>query len=361
MSKHKGLYRPKGSSIWWMDFQCRGCRLHPEGGGRHRQSTKKKTLSEAQLELDKERGTKFLSDKKITVEIILQSVISDYRNKGRKSLDNTERRIKKHLVPFLGAQVASKLTSADIRAFIESRLNDKDKPASNAEINRELAVLRRAYVLAVKDKVLDSRPHFEMLPERNQRRGFFTYAEVISLCEHLPPDMADAVLFLWETGWRIMEALTREWKDIDFGEEVIRLDSDDSKNEQSRVFPFTATLREMLKRRKATNPGLNPYVFHIDGLPIYIGRCPSDFFRREWRRACKEAKLVGRVPHDLRRSAARTMITAGVDEQTAMDLLGHKTASIFRRYRIVTESERLDAVRKLDAAKLKKNVKKTSK
>jgi hypothetical protein len=44
-----------------------------------------------------------------------------------------------------------------------------------------------------------------------------------------------------------------------------------------------------------------------------------------------------------------TMIRAGVDGQTAMDLLGHKTSSIFRRYRIVTDMERIDAVRKLDA------------
>ena len=41
--------------------------------------------------------------------------------------------------------------------------------------------------------------------------------------------------------------------------------------------------------------------------------------------------------NDLRRSAIRSMINAHVDEQIAMRISGHKTVSVFRRYRIVTK------------------------
>lgn len=58
-------------------------------------------------------------------------------------------------------------------------------------------------------------------------------------------------------------------------------------------------------------------------------------------------KIAHRTPHDLRRSAARRLVLAGVAQKAAMDLMGHKTASIFNRYAITDSEVALDAVRKL--------------
>ncbi len=367
---HRGLSKPqyntidgtvKEASIWWMRFSCRGCPIHPQGGGRHKESTHTELVTEAQRKLDHAKGA-IASGKwhmpridRVTVRDILDSVVSDYANKKRKSLDSVKRKIEKHLIPYFGHRSAVSITGADVRAFTDQRLKAKAAPA---EINRELAALRRAYVLAVKDGKLPSRPSFELLPENNQRKGFFTEAEVTTLCTFLPEDFQDAVRFLFITGWRIMETLSREWRHVDFDRGTIQLEHDETKNKQSRIFPFTKYLSAMLTARKRKTDTIQkakgriiPYVFHVNGSPLFTAGKPVKEFSKAWKLACKQAGLAGRVPHDFRRSAAMNLITAGVDEQTAMDLLGHRTPSIFRRYRIVTDFDRFEAVKKLDSRK----------
>ena len=59
-------------------------------------------------------------------------------------------------------------------------------------------------------------------------------------------------------------------------------------------------------------------------------------------------KITPRViPHDLRRSAARNMIRAGVPQLLAMKMGGWRTDSIFRRYAIVDEGMLREAAKKL--------------
>lgn len=53
--------------------------------------------------------------------------------------------------------------------------------------------------------------------------------------------------------------------------------------------------------------------------------------------ACKAAGLLGRIPHDFRRTAARNLERADVPRPAAMKMVGHKTESIYRRYAIADE------------------------
>jgi len=66
---------------------------------------------------------------------------------------------------------------------------------------------------------------------------------------------------------------------------------------------------------------------------------PVDDFHIVWNRACKAAGLEGRLFHDLRRSAARNMDRAGVSRHVAMQITGHKTETMYRRYNIVSEQD----------------------
>ena len=86
-----------------------------------------------------------------------------------------------------------------------------------------------------------------------------------------------------------------------------------------------------------------PYVFQRNGRRIRT-------FKGAWEAACEAAGFPGRIPHDLRRSAVRNMERAGLSRSVAMQLTGHKTEAIYRRYAITSEADLREGVARLNEA-----------
>jgi integrase len=348
-----------------------------DGRGRRRLETTRSTeRQEAEKQLRKRLSAKdagVLPEAAIgslTVKDATDDVIADYKTNARKSLRDVESKIRMHLLPFFGERRRmSSITTANIRAFIVERQREEmdangkitKRAAKPAEINRELAALRRAFNLAVQAGRLISKPHFPMLKERNTRTGFLEQHQVDRICAALEAteaaddgrkksgELANVVRFAFATGWRTAsEVLPLEWRHIDWTARTVRLEPGTTKNGEGRSFPFTSAIEEILKDQLEIHETLKkagticPYVFHRDGERIV-------YFRAAWKNACKAAGCPGALVHDMRRSAVRTFERAGVPRSVAMSIVGHKTESIYRRYAIVDEAMQREAAARLDA------------
>src|SRR5215472_13492347 len=62
----------------------------------------------------------------------------------------------------------------------------------------------------------------------------------------------------------------------------------------------------------------------------------------------RDLRYNGLLVHDLRRTSFRNLRRLGFAERTIMEISGHKTAHIFRRYDIVDESDLAAVAKALD-------------
>ncbi len=141
--------RPQGTGsifqrgkIWFIQYFVRG--------ERRRESSHSEDREQAQQLLNKRLGEvaigKYvgLASEQVGIGRLIDLVIEDYRFRRLRSLNVVEWRAGAHLAS-LRDLPAQKFNAAEIRRYVARR---RGEGASDATINRELAILRRGFTLA---------------------------------------------------------------------------------------------------------------------------------------------------------------------------------------------------------------------
>jgi integrase len=145
-------------------------------------------------------------------------------------------------------------------------------------------------------------------------------------------------------GWRKSEMLGLRVKQVDLRNGTIRLNPGTTKNKAGREVTCTEKVAELL-RECIAGKSKDDYV-----LTRASGKRIKEF-RGAWRALFAAAGVEERLPHDLRRSAAKALRRAGVPETVIMSMGGWKTRKVFERFAIVSASDQREAVKLLQVAR----------
>jgi integrase len=327
------VYQPKNSRNWWIKFSINGQVTQKSA----ETETRREALDVLKAEILKHANGDAVDAGRVSVDDLYAVLLADYRI-NQKALWWAELNWNNHLKPFFGWMQAKNVGTDTLSRYIEARRKEN---AANGSINRELSLLQRAFMLGYESQPRKvARPlRFHRLAESKPRQGFIEAKQYDALAANCSDLFMRAMLALaYSFGFRKSELLTLKVSDVNLLSSTVQLR--DSKNGEARKVSLTQDARNLLAACIA-GKNAEESVFTRGGKPVQD-------FRGTWDKITLAAGCEGLLFHDLRRSAVRNMVRAGIPEVVCMKISGHRTRNIFDRYNISSERDLADAARKIE-------------
>lgn len=262
--------------------------------------------------------------------------------KLRTYRDRVER-ISGKLVPFLGRKILGEIKPQDVETYRAQRLRKDGEPASLQTVNNDHTALKHCLNVAVRRGLLATNPASKVpMPNpQNERDRVLSDDEWPRLYDAAKPHLKPILLLAYHLGQRFSEIVQLTWDRVDLRRGFILLRAVDTKTKTRREVPLTPgvrlTLHELAKVRR----------LETSRVFLYRGK-PIQRVSRAFKCALKEAGLDNFRFHDLRHCASTNLRRAGVDTATAMQIIGHKSEKMWKRYNSIEERDLTQAATKLD-------------
>jgi len=232
----------------------------------------------------------------------------------------------KNLSSFFGRYTLAEITP---KLIVQYRGERYAKGVTPATINRELAAMKAAFNLAIREwEWCRDNPvsKVSMEKENNRRDRWLSLEEEQNLLKVCPAWLREIVTFALNTGMRRGEILSLTWKGVDLFRKTITVFF--SKNGERRTIPVNQTMFCLLKEKSKVRQLSTNLVFH--------SRAYTEINVNNLRRAFCSALTRARIEefhfHDLRHTFVTRLVQAGVDLYKVQRLLGHKSPLMTQRY-----------------------------
>ena len=303
-------------------------------------------------------------DKEITLKELDEMYIRVFPGRlnamSEKNRETAMRRFYEHF------SVVREIDHLAIGSYVTERLRTPTrfgKKRSMANVNRELAFLRRLLNWAWDQKIIDEQPFrgFKFLPEPKCSPRILSNTEMVRLEKALEQErfapIRLIVLTILDCGLRPREVFTLQWMDTsDFDEAANYIDLENEVFDLSvtkstrRVVPITKRLIDEYKSYPRTSNWVHPS-------PHDLTR-PIGSIKKSFQSLLKESGIRGFKFYNLRHTAASWMLAHGADIMMVKEILGHADIKTTQRYLSAIAEEKRNAVNWRDKQSLPKDQKK---
>jgi len=318
----------KRGRVWWMYFTYRGKFIRKSTGTGNTKRAEK-IHSKVVTEIEEGRWFDRLPGEKITFKEMMDKYMAEH-SEPKKASAERDRSSLTHLLPYFKGYIISGITPSLINKYKTRRRGEEASPST---VNRELALMKHAFSLAIKEwEWVRENPvrKVSMEKEGASRDRWLTREEEEKLLTPSPVWLKEIIIFAIETGCRRGEILTLEWKDVDLFKRTVIVFGE--KTGERRVIPLTQKTFELLKARERARANVRPlkgdFVFtYPAGRKVNIHT-----LRTAFEAAVEKAKIEGFRFHDLRHTFASRLAQSGTDPYTIQRLMGHKSFVTTQRY-----------------------------
>lgn len=259
----------------------------------------------------------------------------DHAKQHKRSWKRDEQTLKA-CAEFFKYKRLNEITGWDVERWKAPR-REAVKPAT---VNRDLAVLKRLFNLAIEWVDLPGNPvagvRFFKVDERPIR--VLTVDEENKLCDAAAPHLCALIRVAVNTGLRRGELFNLQWEAVDLTQRSLTVEHSKS----GRVRHVTINKKAVESLRSLPEPHDTGAVFKFRGNHL------TDI-KKAFAGALKRSKIVRCRFHDLRHTYATRLVLAGVDLPTVKELLGHASITTTMQYAHPGPPHKRAAVDWLDA------------
>lgn len=349
------LYRQRGSSIWWYEFQFSGQRIRESSKTKSRklaqeaERTRRRQLEERYNDIKKPEPPK-------TFSVAATEFIAVQRTKVAASTMAIITRGVRYLLPYVGKKTLSDITARDIERVVAGRRAEGD---SNRYINMTIETLRA--ILRRNHQWERLRPDYKKLREPKLVGKALSHEEeerLLQECRNGPSRVLyPAVVLGLYCGMRRDEVRLLQWRQIDLEKAFLTVGKSKTHHGENRVIPLIGPALEVLNDWAARFPDRLPnhYVFSAERYTSEVGKVyhhdpnkPMGSWRKAWEAARNRARVHLRF-HDLRHTAVTRMLEGGCTLEQIAPIMGWGAQTMYEMSLIYAEWN-LEAKRKTMSA-----------